>query len=239
MRKLWIFPLIFLLLLLGAGVFRWEQGPIQTQGDLQLVHTRDRWTGQSWITFFGGFEEEKANASFPYPLYSGERVPHLSAEVSKEKIEEVVARPENQAKVKAIEEKIREEERIRETNRERHDLYLEMLEKNSDSKRNTNMDEGLSAAYLAWKEAEEAIHEYTWQLNLLYTEFEKEMLEECRQDAKKREQIALIIWIVLLILLFIVAVHYFLDEVKREKRVNETYEIVEYVTKRNRVDLGN
>lgn len=239
MRKLWIFPTIFFLLLLGAGIYRWEQGPIQDQGDLQLVHTKDRWTGQSWILLFGGFKEQKADASFPYPLYSGERIPHLSVDLSKAKTEEILARPENQVKVRELEEKIRVEERIRETNRERHDLYLEMLEENGNSKRNLNMDEGLSSAYLAWKEAEEAIHEYTWQLNSVYTEFEKKMLEEYKQEALKRERIALIIWIILLILLFIVSLHYFWDEVKREKRVNETYEIVEYVTKRNRLNTGN
>lgn len=66
LKAKWIFPLVVCILLLLALVFRWEQGPKQTEKDLQIIHLKDRWTGQAWIKTYG----TKAGK-----LYSGEMDP--------------------------------------------------------------------------------------------------------------------------------------------------------------------
>lgn len=53
MRAKWIFPLVVCILLLLALTFRWEQGPTQTNKDLKIIYTLDRWTGQTWIKTYG------------------------------------------------------------------------------------------------------------------------------------------------------------------------------------------
>ncbi|HBG15808.1 MAG TPA: hypothetical protein DDW93_03430, partial [Firmicutes bacterium] len=94
------------------------------------------------------------------------------------------------------------------------------------------------AAHQAWNKADQAIYEYTLELNSFYTNLKTEMLQNYKIEAKKRERIASLIWLGLLIIFFIFALHYFVMEIKRWKRVNETYEIVEYVTKNNRFTQG-
>ena len=81
MRKLWLFPTLLFILILLAGGFRWAEGPLQSFGDYQVLHTKDRWTGQRWIILFGGSTRWAGDcAAGPYPLYSGERLPYLPQE---------------------------------------------------------------------------------------------------------------------------------------------------------------
>ena len=35
MKKLWLFPMIFLILILLAGHFRWAEGPLQSAGSIK------------------------------------------------------------------------------------------------------------------------------------------------------------------------------------------------------------
>ena len=58
MKKLWLFPMIFFLLILLAGHLRWEKGPLQHTDAYQVQHTKDQWTGQRWIILYGGMAEE-------------------------------------------------------------------------------------------------------------------------------------------------------------------------------------
>ncbi|HBK69876.1 MAG TPA: hypothetical protein DDZ91_14650 [Firmicutes bacterium] len=230
--------MIFFILLLLAGILRWEKGPIQNQGDFQVAHIKDYWTGQSWVLLFGGFEDfQNETNSEPYPLYSGEWIPHLRSEELREQMELILASEENQAQWRKLEENIKELEEVKSSTREGHDLYLELIEKNN-FKNKTSSTEELSAAHQAWNKADQAIYEYTLELNSFYTNLKTEMLQNYKIEAKKRERIASLIWLGLLIIFFIFALHYFVMEIKRWKRVNETYEIVEYVTKNNRFTQG-
>ena len=49
MKRLWIFPLLFFILLLGAFQFRWHDGPLHKDGDYWVVYKTDRWTGHTWF----------------------------------------------------------------------------------------------------------------------------------------------------------------------------------------------
>lgn len=69
MQRKWIIPLALCLLLLIAWFFRWERGPTQTDKSLKIIHSKDRWTGQAWITVYGKGDGR---------LYSGDEFPVLS-----------------------------------------------------------------------------------------------------------------------------------------------------------------
>lgn len=78
MRRKWIIPLVVCFLLLIAMLFRWEQGPTQTDKNLITIYKTDRWTGQSWIKYYG------TNAG---RLYSGDMKPVITPEeIEKRKI---------------------------------------------------------------------------------------------------------------------------------------------------------
>ena len=82
--------------------------------------------------------------------------------------------------------------------------------------------------------AQEALADATWELNSLYAAARQVLLAEVKEEAGKKEWIATGVWRFLLLATFCWAFHYYPDEVKRWKQANETYEIVEYVTKHNR-----
>lgn len=90
MKIKWIIPLIVIILLLIAWFCRWEQGPAQTEKDLKIIYTRDRWTGQAWIKYYG----TKSGR-----LYSGEMepIPEVN-KVEARKIEIISSREYQQSK---------------------------------------------------------------------------------------------------------------------------------------------
>ena len=54
MRKPWIIPLLILIFLITAGIFRWDNGPSQSfGGSLKIQYLTDRWTGQPWLKLYG------------------------------------------------------------------------------------------------------------------------------------------------------------------------------------------
>ncbi|NLY91767.1 MAG: hypothetical protein GX081_09235 [Firmicutes bacterium] len=217
MRKLWLFPMLFFILLLVAGGFRWGEGPLQSLGDYQVLHTKDRWTGQRWIILYGGASRLSAGlATEPYPLYSGEWLPYFTQEELDTQLEAVLSRPEYQRKYSALQEQIKE-------------LEAEIAGQSASRRPDDQAGEG--------RTIQEALADATWELNSLYATARKILLDEYKVQAKKKEWIATGVWGFLLLLTFCWALHYFLDEVKRWKQVNETYEIVEYVTKNNRYPL--
>lgn len=218
MKKLWLFPMLFFLLILLAGHLRWEKGPLQHAGAYQIQHTKDQWTGQRWIVLYGGLAE--AGAEFgtqPYPFYSGEWIPHFTRDELELRLEEVLSRPEYQGKRLLLQEKIRELE-----------LQAARIEQATGAQPPAVTDQ---------ETIRQALAETTWELNTLYAGAKQVFLNEYRAEAKKRELLATVIWGILLLVTFSFALHYFLAEVKRWKQVHETYEIVEYVTKNNRYPL--
>lgn len=61
--------LLFLVVLITAFAFRWVEGPIQADNKLEIVHLKDRWTGQAWIQWYG----TDASGNF----YSGQMEPYF------------------------------------------------------------------------------------------------------------------------------------------------------------------
>ncbi|HEY8393145.1 MAG TPA: hypothetical protein VIL83_10525 [Capillibacterium sp.] len=218
MRKLWLFPMLLFILILLAGGFRWAEGPLQSMDDYQVLHTKDRWTGQRWVILYGGSTRlAGGSAAGPYPLYSGERLPYLPQEELDTRLEAVLSRTEYQRKYLALQQQINE---------------LEARVTGETAKGKPAGQDGEE------RTVQEALADATWELNSLYAAARQVLLAEYKAEAKKKEWLATGIWGVLLLAIFCWAFHYYLDEVKRWKQANETYEIVEYVTKNNRYPLG-
>ncbi|NLC52957.1 MAG: hypothetical protein GX770_03210 [Firmicutes bacterium] len=220
MKKLWLFPMLFFLLILLAGHLRWEQGPLQSVGAYQVQHTKDQWTGQRWIILFGGWAEENADPDHrPYPLYSGEWFPHFTQEELDLRLEEILSRPEYHGKRQLLQHKIK-------------DLEIQVAR----AAESTGGDP--PEAEMDGDRVRQALYDATWELNTLYAGAKQVLFAEYRAEAKRHELVATIIWGLLLVVTFSCSLHYFIVEVKRWKQVHETYEIVEYVTKNNRYPLG-
>ncbi|HHW11465.1 MAG TPA: hypothetical protein GXX33_00475 [Firmicutes bacterium] len=220
MKKLWLFPMIFFLLILLAGYLRWEKGPLQQVGAYQVQHLKDQWTGQRWVILYGGLAEESSDPDHrPYPLYSGEWLPYFSREELDLRLEEVLNRPEYQGKRQILQQRIK-------------DLEIEAARVAEST------DKAPAVTETERETVRQALYDATWELNTLYAGAKQVLLAEYRGEAKKRELLATAIWGFLLVVTFSFALHYFLAEVKRWKQVHETYEIVEYVTKNNRYPLG-
>src|SRR5690554_4567155 len=49
MKRLWLFPLLFFILLLLAFQFRWEENTLRREAEQWLVLKTDRWTGNTWF----------------------------------------------------------------------------------------------------------------------------------------------------------------------------------------------
>ncbi|NLW56419.1 MAG: hypothetical protein GX050_07385 [Firmicutes bacterium] len=237
MRKLWLFPLILFILLLLAGVWRWEKGPCQEHEDFQVLHMKDQWTGQNWFVVYGGFEDFlPAAGGRPYPMYSGEWIPHLTRVEFEEQMDLMLAQPEHQSKWQGYQTRLRELEEVKSSNQAGYERYLALAE--SSSRTQAEVDEALFLSYQAWLEADQKLEESTWELTTFYTELTEEMVAEYKAAAEQRKRIATYVWLGLLLVTFVFSLHYFIMEIKRWKRVNETYEIVEYVTKNNRFTTG-
>ena len=220
MKKLWLFPMIFFLLILMAGHLRWEKGPLQHAGAYQVQHMKDQWTGQRWIILYGGLAEGSGDPdNRPYPLYSGEWIPYFTREELDLRLEEVLSRPEYHGKRQLLQQRIK-------------DLEIQA------ARAAESTDEDPPVAEMDRDTVRQALYDATWELNTLYAGAKQVLLIEHRAEAKKHELLATIIWGFLLVVTFSFALHYFLAEVKRWKQVHETYEIVEYVTKKNRYPLG-
>ncbi|NLM36536.1 MAG: hypothetical protein GX202_00220 [Firmicutes bacterium] len=219
MKKLWLFPMTFFLLILLAGYLRWEKGPLQTAGAYQVQHLKDQWTGQRWVILYGGWAEESGDPDHrPYPLYSGEWLPYFSRAELDLRLEEILNRPEYQGKRQLLQERIKELE--------------------TEAARAAESNDGVAATEADLETVHRALYDATRELNGLSAEAKQVLLVEYRAEAKKRGLLATAIWGFILVVTFSIALHYFLAEVKRWKQVHETYEIVEYVTKNNRYPLG-
>jgi hypothetical protein len=52
MKKTWLVFAVVCVVLLLAWPFRWEKGPVLTHESGKVIHTKDRWTGQRWVTIY-------------------------------------------------------------------------------------------------------------------------------------------------------------------------------------------
>lgn len=80
MKRLWIIPLIFIIILSGLWFFRWEKGPTQNEKNLKIQHIRDSWTGQAWTISYGNRDGE---------FVSSVEEPYISKQDIKKRINEL------------------------------------------------------------------------------------------------------------------------------------------------------
>ncbi|MEG3071310.1 MAG: hypothetical protein RQM92_11285 [Candidatus Syntrophopropionicum ammoniitolerans] len=97
MQRKWLIPLVVCILLVVAWCLRWEQGPTQTENELQIIHLKDRWTGQAWISTYGRKR---------YILYSGEQNPVPTQNDISFRKSQILGSPEKVQEIQAIEQKI-------------------------------------------------------------------------------------------------------------------------------------
>lgn len=103
MKRKWIIPLALCLLLLIAWFFRWERGPTQTDKSLKIIHSKDRWTGQAWITVYGKGDGR---------LYSGNEFPVLSPNEVEYRKSQILSSPGEAQKKQELEKGLVEAENI-------------------------------------------------------------------------------------------------------------------------------
>ncbi|NLK72763.1 MAG: hypothetical protein GX285_07085 [Clostridiales bacterium] len=59
-KKIWVIPLVLLILLSLAGAFRWDKEPVQSfEKPLKIQAMKDRWTGQTWVELHGTLPNEE------------------------------------------------------------------------------------------------------------------------------------------------------------------------------------
>ena len=152
---------LFLLILL-AGHLRWEKGPLQHTDAYQVQHTKDQWTGQRWIILYGGMAEESADPdNRPYPLYSGEWLPHFTREELDLRLEEVLSRPEYHGKRQLLQQRIK-------------DLEMQVVRSGEEASE-AETDSDL---------ARQALYEANWELNTLYAGAKQVLLAETARRPK-------------------------------------------------------
>lgn len=108
MQRKWIIPLALCLLLLIAWFFRWERGPTQTDKSLKIIHSKDRWTGQPWVSFYGNMEGSFYSGEMK-PIISPQRIDERKSEIlagqeiehRREELEQVIAHNEKQKNIYA------------------------------------------------------------------------------------------------------------------------------------------
>lgn len=245
MRRLWLFPLMILIILLLAAQFRWEKGPTQTEDGYCVVHLLDRWTGQSWYSLYGGIEVKEGKEVTPY--YSGELIPHPDKESLAVAIDEYLQNKEDiAAKKQAIEEKLAEAKREIESNTEGHLKYLELQEEIRKSR--TFFSETASgsgaggptipteviAAHRAWEEAEQRVETLHKELQTLLTEAEAQAVKALREKAVFINRLVTGAWLILLIISLMVAVNCFILERQHSNRISESFEVIEYHIRNDR-----
>lgn len=73
MKKPWLIPLFVLLILITAGIFRWDEGPTQSfKGSLRIQYYKDRITSQTWLKLYGSIPEEDSGGYFdPFNTIEG------------------------------------------------------------------------------------------------------------------------------------------------------------------------
>ncbi len=212
MRHVWVIPAIVCLLLLAAWPFRWEKGPIQTahvsNGDLKIVHLRDRWTGQAWYSYYG-WQGEK--------VLSGEIYPHFREEVIAKEANLILKGPKGRKKRQDLEAKLAEAVEEKKKHSYGHTQYLRMADQlkarleppyddpwlaatdpvwQMEAERivRPNIPPELVEACDAWRKANHLVEELTEQIDKLPEWAQEEAKKQLTQKAYRKRNIATGVW---------------------------------------------
>jgi len=124
-RRAWIIPAVICIGLLAAWPFRWEKGPVQSEGEGKIVHMRDRWTGQAWVALYGVFDGQFVSSEMrPVPS---------PADIARRK-EQILASPEQLQKKQELERQLAEAQKMMTMHDEAHRQYWWFV--NQNAKRN-------------------------------------------------------------------------------------------------------
>lgn len=73
-KKIWVIPLVLLILFSLAGAFRWDKEPVQSfEKSLKVQALKDKWTGQTWVELHGTLPNENYHFWSYTWLYANER----------------------------------------------------------------------------------------------------------------------------------------------------------------------
>ncbi|MDD2443504.1 MAG: hypothetical protein PHS52_03275 [Desulfotomaculaceae bacterium] len=221
MRWKWILPVVLCSLLLVFWFFRWEHGPTQTENNLKILHLKDRWTGQPWVSVYG-----KSNGKF----YSGEMKPIPSPEsiaVTKTKI---LNKPEISKQKQDLENEITRLKEEISKNEAGHKEYVYLIiakvERDTDAsdwrshlvffkdskvsdaistgKYNSEIPEAIIENHRFWSYANDGLGKINTQLYTLDYNAEKQAESELKTWAWQAGKIATIIWAILFLSLLLI-----------------------------------
>jgi len=271
MKRLWLFPLLFFILLLLAFQFRWKESPLRREAEQWVVLKTDRWTGNTWsyrvhtlestgLVLDVASQEEEVNidekveqtenveligenlgssetlrveTSLPLPYFLEFFSPVIDEEVFAERLTTALETEETKQKILEIEYRIEDTNQALEDNRQGHVEY-EKAEENFRLKRSRRRPSTQQTeAHEAWTEANNTISQLKQELSELYKEVSTESYAYLQNQVVFKTRLFTLVWGVFTILSLLIAVHFFMCEVKHGKRINETFEVIEYHTRKD------
>ncbi|HEY8345178.1 MAG TPA: hypothetical protein VIL66_08330 [Bacillota bacterium] len=270
MKRLWVFPLLFLILLLGAFQFRWYDGPLHKDGDYWVVYRTDRWTGHTWFyrahlaqgsaapdagevdnlpsaVETGGNESGRTEttsetdlassalnpANIPTPIFLEHFIPAVDEILLRERVAKALETEEKKQGFLEVHYKMEDIARIIQANQEGHFNYIQAKEdyRLRRSRKGPSAEE--ERAHLAWSEATEAYKRLEQELSHLYHQVRVENAQIIQDRMVLKTKAFTIAWLVLVFFSLLLTVHYFICDVKQVKRINETFEVIEYHTRKD------
>lgn len=272
MKRLWIFPLLFFILLLGAFQFRWHDGPLHKDGDYWVVYRTDRWTGHTWFYRAhlvegyaapgGAGEGDQLSsvvetgrndrggtgtspdidlassalnpANIPPPIFLAHFIPAVDELLLRERVAKALETDEKKQGLLEVHYKMEDIARIIQANQEGHFNYVQAEEdyRLRRSRRRPSAEE--ERAHLAWSEANEAYKSLEQELSRFYHQVRAENAQIIQEQVVLKTTVFTIVWFVLAFFSLLLTVHYFICDVKQVKRINETFEVIEYHTRKEK-----
>lgn len=272
MKRLWIFPLLFFILLLSAFQLRWYEGPLHKDGDYWVLYRTDRWSGHTWfyrahlaensgpqisadqdINPQSTGEREKNNegrsetpqdtnlvssglnlANVPTPIFLDHFVPAVDELILKERVAKALETGEIKQSILEIQYKLEDTARIIQANREGHLSYVK-AEENYRLRRTRRMPTAeQEEAHKAWSEANDSYLSLNKELSEIYYQVRINNAQIIREQVILETKVFTVAWMLLTFLCLLLTVHYFVSEVKQAKRINETFEVIEYHTRKDK-----
>lgn len=272
MKRLWIFPLLFFILLLSAFQFRWHDGPLHKDGDYWVLYRTDLWTGHTWFyrahlaegsvvpsgaeqgdntqsAVETGRNEGGRNgtspdtdlassalnpANIPTPIFLDHFIPAVNELLLRKRVARALEADEKKQGILELHYKMEDITRIIQANQEGHFNYVQAEEnyRLQRSRRRPSAEE--EKAHIAWSEANEAYKGLQQELSSLYHQVRAENAQIIRDQVVLKTKVFTIAWLVLIFFSLLLTVHYFICDVKQVKRINETFEVIEYHTRKDK-----
>lgn len=240
LKRLWIVTLILCVLLMIAYPFRWEKGPTQTEAGLKIIHLRDRWTGQNWITVYGTKTKDGRTQQIgiqEQTFYSGEQFPHFSLPQINKEVDKLLTSPVGQKKKESLQSKIDDAKQEKLIHSKGHTDYVRLYEKvaqqfeleypprdglyanlNRDLERReyalSRIPKDLVESNNSWQAADRKVKQLTKQINDLPNWAKVEAEKSLTKKANRNRNLAAWVWAGLTSITFITTFLLFFRERK-------------------------